>query len=93
MKRLSIGVLAAILVSCSSTSTPAQEKDAGFVSLFNGKDFSGWVVPEGDNGHWKVVDGVIDYDALSESKGAKHLFSQKEYGDFTLKVDWRLSRT
>ncbi len=41
----------------------------GFVSLFNGKDLTGWKVPEGDNGHWKVVDGAIDYDAESEAKG------------------------
>ena len=41
----------------------------GFVSLFNGRDFAGWKVPEGDGGHWKVIDGVIDYDAQSESKG------------------------
>jgi hypothetical protein len=34
----------------------------GFVSLFNGKDLGGWKVPEGDNGHWKVVDGRIDCD-------------------------------
>ena len=33
--------------------------------LFNGKDLSGWKIPAGDNGHWKVVDGVIDYDAES----------------------------
>ena len=38
--------------------------DDGFVSLFNGRDLSGWKVPAGDNGHWKVVDGVIDYDAV-----------------------------
>ena len=90
MNRLSIGVLALVLISCGLASSTPQEKDAGFVSLFNGKDFTGWVVPEGDNGHWKVVDGVIDYDAMSEAKGAKHLFTQKEFGDFTLKVDWRL---
>ena len=44
---------------------------AGFVSLFNGKDFTGWKVPDGDGGHWKVVDGVIDYDAGSQSKGTR----------------------
>jgi hypothetical protein len=72
----------------------AQEKDsAGYVALFNGKDFSGWKVPEGDNGHWKVVDGVIDYDAQSEAKGDKSVWSQKEYGDFTLQVDWRIKET
>jgi type 1 glutamine amidotransferase len=62
----------------------------GFVSLFNGKDLNGWKVPAGDNGHWKVVDGVIDYDAQSEAPGDKSLWSDREYGDFILHVDWRL---
>src|ERR1700730_15750411 len=62
----------------------------GFVSLFNGKDLRGWRVPAGDNGHWKVVDGVIDYDAQSEALGDKSLWSDREYGDFILQVDWRL---
>ena len=62
----------------------------GFVSLFNGTDLKGWKVPAGDNGHWKVVDGVIDYDAQSEAAGDKSLWSDREYGDFVLRVDWRL---
>src|SRR6266849_5076309 len=66
------------------------EPTPGFVSLFNGRDLSGWKVPEGDGGHWKVVDGVIDYDAESESKGDKNLWSDREYGDFILRLDWRL---
>ena len=43
---------------------------AGFASIFNGKDLTGWKIPEKDGGHWKVVDGVIDYDAgsLAEDK-------------------------
>ena len=65
----------------------------GFSSLFNGKNFDGWKVPAGDNGHWKVVDGVIDYDAQSEASGDKNLWSGKEYGDFTLRVDWRIKET
>jgi hypothetical protein len=31
---------------------------AGFVSIFNGKDLSGWKIPEGDGGHWKVLDAA-----------------------------------
>jgi type 1 glutamine amidotransferase len=62
----------------------------GFVSLFNGKDLLGWKVPAGDNGHWKIVNGVIDYDAQSEASGDKSLWSEREYGDFILQVDWRL---
>jgi hypothetical protein len=71
--------------------TRAQQPN--FVSLFNGKDLSGWKVPAGDNGHWKVVDGVIDYDAESEATGDKSLWSERTYGDFALRVDWRIKAT
>jgi hypothetical protein len=65
----------------------------GFVSLFNGKNFAGWKVPEGDNGHWKIIDGVIDYDAESEGKGDKSLWSEREFGNFVLNIDWRIKET
>ena len=79
-----------IVLSAASIGAAADD-EAGFVSLFNGKDLSGWHVPASDNGHWKVVDGVIDYDARSESRGTdKCLWSHKSYGDFVLKLDWRL---
>ena len=65
----------------------------GFVSLFNGKDLSGWKVPAGDNGHWKVLEGVIDYDARSEAKGNKSLFTDAELGDCTLYFEWRFKKT
>src|SRR6516164_4201036 len=77
-------------------SLPAWAKDntapEGFISLFNGKDLHGWKVPTGDNGHWKVVDGVIDYDTQSEAPGDKSLWSDREYGNFILQVDWRLKQ-
>jgi len=76
-----------------SVAADAQQKATGSVSLFNGRDLSGWIVPEGDNGHWKVVDGAIDYDAESESPKDKALWSEREYGNFTLKVDWRIKGT
>ena len=38
--------------------TADNEPPPGFIALFNGKDLTGWKVPEGDGGHWKVVDGV-----------------------------------
>ena len=69
------------------------EVPEGFVSLFDGSTFNGWKVPEGDNGHWKVVDGVIDYDAQSEAKGSKDLWSQQPYKDFVVLVDWRIKET
>lgn len=75
-----------------ATAAP-EEAPEGFLSLFNGKDFTGWKVPEGDGGHWKIVDGVIDYDARSEAKGDKHLMSEESFGDFVLRLDWRIKET
>jgi hypothetical protein len=73
---------------------PAQgEVEDGFRSLFNGRDLTGWVPPEGDNGHWRVVDGVIDYDAASEAEEDKNLWSEEDYGDFILKLEWRIKET
>ena len=63
----------------------------GFESLFNGVDLSGWVVPEGDNGHWRVVDGVIDYDARSEAPGDKNVRTEREFKNFVLELEWRIS--
>jgi hypothetical protein len=82
--------LSACLAFAHQTTPPVAP---GFTSLFNGHDLTGWRVPEGDNGHWKVVDGVIDYDARSEAAGDKNLWTEKEYRDFTLRVEWRLKET
>jgi hypothetical protein len=89
MKRLVV-IPAAALLAVSLAWAANDDASDGFVPLFNDKDLSGWKVPEGDGGHWKVVDGVIDYDAGSDAKGDKNLWSDREYGDFVLRLDWRL---
>jgi hypothetical protein len=63
----------------------------GWISLFDGKTLNGWHVaakPEDrDKGFWKVQDGAVTCD----SRGRKDhdyvwLMSDKEYGDFELKL-------
>ena len=83
---LGIGLLPA-------NSVLAADPPRGYTAIFNGTDFAGWKVPEGDGGHWKILDGVIDYDAQSEAEGDKALWSEKEYGDFVLRAEWRLKET
>jgi hypothetical protein len=80
--------LLALALAAHAADTPK-----GFTPLFNGKDFTGWKLPEGDGGHWKVLNGVIDYDAQSEAKGDKNLWTEKAFKDFTLRIDWRIKET
>ena len=90
-RHLLVLVLSSLVISnCVQKSSESHAKGE-FVSLFDGKSLSGWIVPKGDNGHWKVVDGILDYDGKSESKEDKNLWSEKRYVDFVLKVDWRFS--
>jgi hypothetical protein len=86
---MTISLLIAPLLLFSADNQPPE----GFMALFNGRDLTNWKVPEGDNGQWKIIDGVIDYDAESEAKGEKSLRTEKEYGDFVLQVDWRIKET
>jgi len=90
MRTATLAVMIGLLLVTAAA--PAAEKD-GFAPLFNGKDLSGWKLPEGDNGHWKVLDGVIDYDAQSEARGNKSLWTEESFGDFVLRIEWRLKRT
>lgn len=96
MKSLISTRLIAALTTVALTAVAAAAPDEtpeGFRSLFDGKDLSHWIIPEGDNGHWKVLDGVIDYDAQSEAKGDKNLWSKEEFGDFELRIDWKIKET
>jgi len=87
------GLTGAALLGAACVLAADNEPPEGFTALFNGKDLAGWKVPPGDGGHWKVVDGVIDYDAQSEAKGDKSLWTERELGDFVLLVDWRIKET
>jgi hypothetical protein len=71
----------------------AAQNAGGFVPLFNGRDFAGWKMPAGDNGHWRVVDGLIDYDAEREVSGDKSLWSERTFRDFVLRAEWRIKST
>ena len=81
------------LPSTNATETETAFSGEGRVPLFTGIDLENWKVPAGDNGHWKVVGEVLDYDAESEATGDKSLWSQREYGNFQLIVDWRIKET
>ena len=92
MSRFLFSLVGLICLGLTVSELRADDPPKGFVSLFNGKNLDGWKVPKGDNGHWKVVDGVIDYDARSEAKGDRSLWTKKTYKNFVLRVDWKLKK-
>lgn len=79
-------VVSGLLLAAVCVGQTPPEGD-GWISLFNGKDLSGWVTPKGEH-TWQVLDGVIDY----EAKGG-NLRTEKEFGDYVLHVEWRFKRT
>jgi sugar lactone lactonase YvrE len=65
--------------------------DEGFRSLYTGVDLSGWKQDRGHTGHWVPKDWILEYDGKSEAADP-NLWTEKEYGDFVLIVDWRFTR-
>lgn len=63
-----------------------QESDT-FVPLFNGKDLEGWEVrgSRADQEKWAFKDGV-----LYAKAGGGWIGTKKMYGDFVLKVEWKI---
>ncbi|MBT3200812.1 MAG: DUF1080 domain-containing protein [Phycisphaerales bacterium] len=57
-----------------------QADEKGFVSLFNGKDLTGWV---GSTDGYGAADGVMF------CKKGGNLYTEKEYGDFILRFDFK----
>jgi len=89
---LTLVLVFAVFSQCAKDSGSINFKKEGYKSLFNGKDLTGWKITEGDNGHWKVVDGVIDYDALSEAKGNKSLYTEQNFKNYKLHIEWRFKK-
>ncbi|MFH1299468.1 MAG: DUF1080 domain-containing protein [Planctomycetota bacterium] len=79
------GLMAALLVtSVLGSSAFSGEKNAeteeGWISLFNGKDLTGWKIAE--DGPWEVKDG-----AIVVTGNRSHLFTEKEFKNFEFKAD------
>lgn len=65
----------------------------GEVSLFNGKDMTGWkaVLPDGKGGMGKMEDTFSVKDGVMIDKGQPigYIRTEKDYTNFVLKLEWR----
>lgn len=72
------------VVFCAGAAAGVRDDD--FKPLFNGKDLTGWVTPD-DKSIFTVVDGeIIGKTKKDQLKKNEFLVSDKDYGDFILKV-------
>ena len=91
MKRMMAVCAVAVLVCVYFVRAEAEE---GFTTLFNGKDLSGWVYGQRGNGEnkdgkgYQVENGAI----YSTVKDGGNLYTEKEYGDFVFRFEFKLTK-
>jgi hypothetical protein len=83
--------LALLLAVCTPALSSADEE--GFVSLFNGKDLSGW---KGDMEYWSVQDGAITAKTTADSRLTKEKYNTflvwqgGQPADFELRLKYKI---
>lgn len=75
------------IVGACALAQNAQPKE---IPLFNGKDLAGWKAFLADSNVkpeevWSVQDGIL----ICKGSPAGYLYTEKEYRDFILKLEWR----
>lgn len=93
---LAVCMMISIMAGCANRSKPAAETEKGFTPMFNGKDFAGWTyaknakgddIKAGQGYQIRAEDGVI----YSTNEDGGRLMSVKEYGDFDLRFEFKLT--
>ncbi len=103
MNRIFVALLTLVfLAGCSSSkkngsSLSQKEKDDGWQLLFDGKTTNGWHLygQSTAGSFWKASNGMLYPDQENQknynSDQKKDLVTNDDYGDFDLKLEWRIS--
>jgi hypothetical protein len=85
-------LLALTLIVWLGLAGPARPAEGGvpegFTPLFNGKDLAGWKVFGGKIEVWGAEDGLL----FVKGSGGGWLMTEKEYGDFELRLEYKLPK-
>ena len=89
-------LLSAIILIAMGFGTSAQstKKQKGFVKLFDGKTTTGWHTYNKSmvGSAWDIEDGAIHMSPTKKGKtGGGDLVTDLEYGDFHLKLEWKVA--
>jgi hypothetical protein len=90
--RATIAVVLALTLGSLSLSAPVVEE--GYVSLFDGKSLDGWkpflrAGKDGSTPDPKTVWSIKDESIVCTGKPNGYIVTEKEYGDYVLKLKWR----
>lgn len=86
MMRKAMVLAAGALLLVGAAAGRAAAGDEGWVSLYNGKDLTGWHVINGRLSSWKANGDLISCVA----PGGGWLTSDREYGDFEFRLEYRI---
>lgn len=95
MKQYIFSALSALaitaMIGCSSTKSQVGEK--GFTRLFDGKTTTGWHTygKTTAGAKWRVEEDALHFDPSGPKEGGGDLVTDKEYSNFHLKYDWKVS--
>jgi hypothetical protein len=82
--RFTFGIPASALLLWAAGASAWQNSAPQWVSLFNGKDLSGWVNVNTDPGTWSVKDGLL----YCTGHPIGVMRSEKQYENFILHIEW-----
>jgi hypothetical protein len=82
---LAVFFLASIFSACTTAQNNSPER--GFTSLFDGKTLNGWTPLDKKKTAYFVKDGTL----VCPPNHGGNLFSEKEYSDFVLRLDFKLT--
>lgn len=75
-----------LLIALPAAGLAGASRAADFVPLYNGRDFTGWRVHRGSISSWEARPDSIS----CPRKGGGCLLTEKEYGDFELRLEYRI---
>jgi len=92
-----------LIIASACTPKPntltSQEKEDGWVLMFNGKDFSGWRQCNGATmpPNWIIEDNAMkvftgEGKEPGQGAGGDILFGENKYRNFELSIDWKASK-
>ena len=87
MQKLIPTLCGVALFAATASESFAQNPPRGFISLFNGKDLTGWKATAKAE-VWGAENGVI----FCSGKGGGWLLTEKEFSNFELRLEYKLPK-